>query len=89
MYILQYEKGKKISYGCSCSTNDDFDLFRDGPELWICPNDGNGRFWRFLVGAKQGPVMNQGDGILVLIGSMVTRNMASPFEYWQQVSKIK
>ena len=108
MYILQYEKGKKISYGCSCSTNDDFDLLRAGPELRICPVQ---REWtvlvgesleckfcvymssitdgRFLIGAEQGPVMNQGDGILVLIRSMVTRNMASSFEYWQQVSKIK
>ena len=113
MYILQYEfglygEGEEISYGCSCSTNDDFDLFRAGPELRICPVQ---REWtvlvgeslgckfcvytssttdgRFLLGAEQGPVMNQGDGILVLIRSVVTRNMASFFEYWQQVSKIK
>ena len=101
-------EGEEISYGCSCSTNDDFDLLRAGPELRICPVQ---REWtvlvgesleckfcvytssitdgRFLIGAEQGPVMNQGDGILVLIRSMVTRNMASSFEYWQQVSKIK
>ena len=82
MFILQYEfglygKGKGISYGCSCSTNGDFDPLRAGSELTGLPCiNGNGRVWwvnlrsvnssegRFLTGAEQGPVMNQGDGIL-------------------------
>ena len=37
---------------------------------------------RFLIGAEQGPVMNQGDGILVLIRSVITRDMTSFFGYW-------
>ena len=30
---------------------------------------------RFLTGTEQGPVMNQGDGILVLIRSVVTKKI--------------
>ena len=94
-------EGEEISYGCSCSTNDDFDLFRAGPELRICPVQ---REWtvlvgesleckfcvymssitdgRFLIGAEQGPVMYQENGILVLTCSMIMSKMVSFSGQW-------
>ena len=74
-----YGEGEGISYGCSCLTNGDFDPLRAGSELTGLPCiNRNGRVWqvnlrsvnssdgRFLTGAEQGPMMNQGDGILEL-----------------------